>query len=337
MAPNRIALGLLIATVTFGLVLWLVARRAEPPPGGMAVPAWTAAGERPVPPLPPGVQVRLPVFDILRIEPSGSGAAQGRAEPRARIALKSEAGLKLGTVDADERGEWVIVIAHPLPPGDHLLDLVAEMPDGRGVRSAEQAVVSLPDKPEGRPLVVLMSPNAVSQVLQSPEGPETRPLCLEAVDEDGTGALRLGGRADPGRLLRIYADNRLLAQIGADDEGHWLASLGAGTLAPGIHRFRLDQLREDGGVEERMEVRFEGLSAGAGKPDKAEARVPLRIVRSEDGWQITSRDEHGAARRTIIYGAEAGRLVDPAPVYPGQVPPTAIASPPEGIVPAADR
>jgi hypothetical protein len=331
--PSTIAIGLLAATVALGLAVLIWPGRAplRSEVGSQPMPFMT--GERPLRPPSPGANVRPPHFDILRIEPDGQGAAQGRAEPLARVTLRTETGMDLGAGAADDRGEWVIMMVTRLAAGDHVLRLIAEMADGSGVPSAEEAVVALAEKPIGRPLVVLMSEAEGSRVLQSPQGPETRPLCLQSVDEKARGDLRLSGRADPGRSLNVYADGRFLAQTAVDDEGQWTLSLAPGALKPGAHRLRLDVLNESGAVGRRLEASFTGLAGGTGRPNADRARAEVAVDAEEQGWRITRAD----ARQSFIFGLNTGTPLDPAPFLPGQVPPPTAANPPEGIMPAADR
>jgi hypothetical protein len=332
--PDRIALSLLAAILALGLyALWPRAGMPERLASGAPAPM---SGERPIPPPPPGVQLRAPSFDILRIEPNGFGAAQGRAEPLARVTLRTETGADLGSGAADDRGEWVIMMRTGLAPGGHVLHLIAEMPDGTGVSSAEDAVVALAERPEGRPLVVLMSPGEASRVLQSPQGPEARALSLEVMDQEAQGTTRFSGRADPGRSLYFYGDNHFLAQTSADDEGHWVLSFEPQRLNDALV-LRIDVLGQDGVVRRRLQMSLQSEDGGA-RPAFPPARPGLIIADAGRGaWRIVRGDKRQPADWTMILSESTQKALDPAQSYPGQVPVAATVRPPDGIMPAVDR
>ncbi len=56
----------------------------------------------------PAAPVTKPSFDIVRVNPDGGTVIAGRAAPHANVTLTAD-GQKIGTVTADDRGEWVSV------------------------------------------------------------------------------------------------------------------------------------------------------------------------------------------------------------------------------------
>lgn len=309
MQRSTIAIGLLALTILAGFALLLP--RSKTPASSVMSEGGAAplvGDERPLRPAGPEEGLVPPSFDIVRIEPSGTGAASGRATASARILLKSD-GTTIEKTDADARGEWALLISAALPPGDHRLMLVAALPDGRGVASTESVVVSIPERPVARPLVVLMQPGQASEVMQSPGGPSAQSLSLDAVDLDGEGALRIGGRAEPGIALNLYLDNVFVGQIPADDEGRW--SLQASKKpAEGRHRIRVDALGKDefgtSRVAARIDVPFER------KTMKSESQS-LKVETEAESWRIEG------PLPTVIYGPGAARTLNPTVAYPGQV------------------
>ncbi len=174
---------------------------------------------------------RQPVFDVVRVDPSGQAVIAGRASPRARVIVESPGGEALGTTRADETGEFVVILQGPLDPGAHAFSLRAETqdgsqpsdqavvavipPPGRGV--AEQALLRPLPVPEAsggaaepaataaragetgsetdrRPLVMLV-PREESEATAS--NIVQRPALPSAGSGDGAGE---GDRSDPGRL-----------------------------------------------------------------------------------------------------------------------------------------
>ena len=125
-----------IAIVTIGAGSVWLRRTSEPPapPAAIATPAPIAAPTV-TPALPPPAK-----FDVVRVNPQGSAVLAGRAAPNAEVTVFDGA-TPIGRVQADARGEWVIVPAAPLPPGPHTLRLSAPIPGSETAASDEQVTV----------------------------------------------------------------------------------------------------------------------------------------------------------------------------------------------------
>ena len=96
----------------------------------------------PEPAAEPGPEPEAPSFDIVRVEPSGETVIAGRAAPGSEVTVLDNEKV-LGTVKADDSGEWVFVPEQPLEPGAHELGLRAQAPE----TAPEQAQSA--DAPEG--------------------------------------------------------------------------------------------------------------------------------------------------------------------------------------------
>ncbi|MGG5888925.1 LysM peptidoglycan-binding domain-containing protein [Falsiroseomonas sp. HC035] len=108
----------------------------------MAVPAPPVAAQTaivPAAPTPP----EPPRFDVVRVGARGGVVVAGRAAPGAEVILLQD-GRELGRARADGRGDWVILPAEPLRPGNHQLSLRAHL-GGVEVAGAETAVVLVPE------------------------------------------------------------------------------------------------------------------------------------------------------------------------------------------------
>jgi nucleoid-associated protein YgaU len=80
----------------------------------------------------------------------------------------------VATAEANERGEWALVLEEPLPPGTHDLGIRTTSQDRSLVTLSDQRVaVSVPESAGEEPLVVLNQPDAPSQVIQLPADAET--------------------------------------------------------------------------------------------------------------------------------------------------------------------
>lgn len=269
-----------------------------------------------------------PSFDIVRVEPGGSAVIAGRAAPGSEVTLMNGE-EELGKARADAGGEWVIVPAKPLAPGNTSLSIVARTADGRTASSEKVAVVVVPDaKPgektaaeapaEKKPLAVLLSRDkpGETRVLQEPEpgpGVGTLDLRLQVIDYDDAGNLMLGGKGKPKALLRAYLDNGLIGEAFVPDDGNWRLKADR-MVAPGTYRLRIDQIT-DGKVAQRIELPFSRSEAVAKLPgDK------LVIVQPGNSlWRIARRSYGEGQLFSVIYEANRDQIRDPDLIYPGQV------------------
>jgi nucleoid-associated protein YgaU len=123
-----------------------------------APPATTA-----MPPVPP-----VPSFDVVRVEPSGEAVIAGQAEANATVEVL-DGPTVIATAQANDRGEWVIALDKPLPPGAHDLAVRTTSPDKTVATLSDQRVtVSVPEGGTSDVLVVLNTPNGPSTILQVP-------------------------------------------------------------------------------------------------------------------------------------------------------------------------
>ena len=274
-----------------------------------------------------------PSFDIVRIEPGGSAVIAGRAAPGSEVTLFNGEKL-LGTTVADARGDWVIIPAERLAPGDTNLSVSAQMPGGEVLKSKSVAVVVVPEpEPEPKkeasggaapeqaskkPLAVLVPREGPGEtkILQEPEpgpGVGSQDLRLKVIDYDEKGNLTLGGIGKAGAFLRAYLDNALIGEATVPDDGNWRLQPDR-AVAPGTYRLRIDQLI-DGKVAQRVELPFSRSEAVAKLPgDK------LVIVQPGNSlWRIARRSYGEGQMFSIIYEANRDQIRDPDLIYPGQV------------------
>jgi nucleoid-associated protein YgaU len=114
----------------------------------------------------------VPSFDVVRVEPTGNTVIAGLAAPEATVELLDGANT-LATAEANERGEWAFALEEPLPPGTHDLAIRTTSADKTVVTLSDQRVaVEIAENGAEQPLVVLNEPNAPSQVMQVPAGPD---------------------------------------------------------------------------------------------------------------------------------------------------------------------
>lgn len=296
-----------------------------------------------------------PSFDIVRVNPSGDAVIAGRAEPGAEVTILDGAKV-LGSVEADNRGEWVFLPDAALGPGEHNFTLESTE-DGVGKQeSASSVVVIVPevakdiagrasDEPAGAlaievpksgegPMRVLNTPNAPLTASGEPaEGPE-----ISAIDYNAEGRAVLSGRAPSGARLFVYVDNSAVGEAVADEDGSWSFTPRA-EIAPGLHVIRIDQVDEAGKVIARAEIPFEqatfsvaaasgaGEAAGAGAGlsqgnGTAAATGEARTIVVQPGnslWKLARESYGQGIRYTVIYEANKDQIANPHLIYPGQV------------------
>jgi len=266
-----------------------------------------------------------PSFDIVRVTPEGTLVAAGRAAPGSVVTLRVN-GEVFDTVEADERGEWVMLPDHALAPGTHELGLVAQFGDDPEIVSKDVVVVVVPDPAQiasgdAQALAVIM-PNtegSAAEVLQglepSPgEGIRSGELSIDSVDYGEDGRVIIGGRAPVGTTLRAYLDNVPIATAESGPDGRWTARPEA-PVAPGLHWLRIDQVDEDGNVISRVETPFSRAEADEIVPDG----TSVVVQPGNSLWRIARRVYGEGLRYTVIYEANQEQIRDPDLIYPGQI------------------
>ncbi|TVQ53875.1 MAG: hypothetical protein EA355_12620 [Rhodobacteraceae bacterium] len=255
-----------------------------------------------------------PALDVIRIESDGAAMVAGTAPPGARIIVRVDGRAVAETV-ADARGEFVAFFDAPAGADVRRVDVAAA--DGGGIETAAAPVfVATTDgeAAQGRePVVLQAGADGVSLVQPPPMEPGVT-MTLDLVSYEPGGALRLEGRADPLRFLRIYADARLIAETAADADGRWAAVVEAG-LPPGRHTLRVDALGADGAVVARSESPFE-------RPETDVSQLAAGEIVVQPGaslWRIAEEIYGRGARYTVIYDANRDRIVDPDLIFPGQI------------------
>lgn len=296
----------------------VIGLRGTPPPASRSVPqAAPAALSQPAPVTTPAPAAVVPSFDIVRVDPSGQAVIAGRAAPGDKVRVL-DGDQPLGEVTADARGEWVLLPAKPIPPGNRQLSLEATGRDGGPARRSNDVValtILPPSAANQAPsaLAVLLPGDASqpARVLQQPSAGAAG-LGLETADYGAQGRLVLSGRADPGARVSIYAGDKLLGTATADAAGKWSLNVRHPGLAKGTE-LRLDQLAADGSVTRRIAVPFETATTAT-----AAAGGDYVVERGNSLWLIARQVYGQGTRYTAIYGANRSQIRDPNRIYPGQ-------------------
>jgi nucleoid-associated protein YgaU len=290
------------------------------------------------PPRADAAPVPRPRFDVVRVTPKGDAVIAGRAAPGARVAVHDGSAL-VGSVVADDRGEWVLVPGRPLAPGTRELTL-SMAGDGIAPADADRTVIVVVPPRDGAkaadgaaPLAVAVSREGLTatEVLQpaasapaanlnavapaagtaAPEAPRGA-VRLDTVDYDAAGNAVFGGRAAPDSMVNLYIDNRLVGSAQADDKGAWQLPTKQ-SLTASEHVVRVDTVGAAGKVTGRAEAPFTPTQVAVSETS---------IVVVEPGnslWRIARRQFGRGVLYTVIYEANRQQIRDPDLIYPGQI------------------
>ncbi|WP_182085675.1 LysM peptidoglycan-binding domain-containing protein [Aureimonas sp. ME7] len=325
---------------------------------------------------------QAPGFDVVRVEPDGSAVIAGRGAANEKVAL-SDGVRSYGEAQTDANGDFVMTLS--LPTGSRRLQL--EQPGTGGV-SQDAAVVNVPPKDRshellvmmeraGQPAEVLVRPEAApapSPSIAAPTQPDTAEvataeakaapapapvappgtLAVEAVEVEG-GKLFIAGAAPETSKVRVYLDDKLVAETKGGEGERFIASAAA-QVPIGDHTIRADEVNASGQVVGRVEVPFQrpndepmaAVASAASPSIKAgdvpaseaatagsaadlsglrttvqaplEAAPPRVIIRRGDTlWRISRATYGRGSRYTVIYLANGDQIRDPNRIYPGQI------------------
>jgi nucleoid-associated protein YgaU len=337
---HGVLVGSVAAVMLLGATTVLVLHRGGPTQSEQRSPQMAAlspgspvsenSGPTKASPVPQPDRPVPPSFDIVKVAPSGNAVIAGRAEPGSKVTVR-DGDKVIGEVTADGRGEWVLVPAQPMRPGDRLLSLEASKGEGgTAVKSEETVALSVSPAAPGvtaetaLAVVLPRDGGGAARVLQRPEGspPSTtqaqgseKPavLSLDAVEYDEQGRIALSGRAPPGARVQIYLGNQPVATATADSAGQWSATT-AQAVGLGRHELRLDQLAADGHVVQRI-----AAPLARATPVQLAAGQDYLVQPGNSLWQIARRTYGNGMRYVVIYAANLGQIRDPQRIYPGQV------------------
>lgn len=118
-----------------------------------------------------------PVFDVIRVERDGNAVIAGKGMPKSKITLMDKSDI-LAQTNADNNGEFVIVLDEPLASGGHELFLRSEDEGGQITNSQSFAFVDIPERGEiGDVTVLLAEAGKATKLLQ-------KPVAENAIEDD---------------------------------------------------------------------------------------------------------------------------------------------------------
>jgi hypothetical protein len=269
-----------------------------------------------------------PSFDVVRVTPEGDAVIAGRADPGSSVAILSD-GQFVGQIEADKRGEWVLVPDKPLAPGSRQFSLEQRIEGKKSLQSDDVVVIVVPERRKdiaGRPTkepsqaLVLKFPrkgDGPSTLLQKPT-PESaaRRFAVDTVDYDDDGRLHISGRGEPKSKVQLYLDGKFIGRAVVDVNSGWRIRPD-NPVAAGIYQMRADHLDQVGKVTGRLSLPF-----ARAEPMTAESMPPEPFVIVQPGnslWRLARRAYGSGFNYTVIYQANKDQIGDPDMIFPGQV------------------
>ena len=205
-------------------------------------------------------------------------------------------------------------------------DQTEVMPDPQGeVEAADPQASDVSDQQ----VAILRSGEKGVELVQRPTAQETAPeqIALDTIGYSDSGNAELTGRAQEGSAVRLYLDNRLVADLVPAVDGQWRGEVEG--VDPGIYTLRVDEVASDGTVIGRIETPFKRESADvlqaariAEAGETSEETPPIRSVTIQRGdtlWAI-SRERFGKGILYVkLFEANRDSIRDPDLIYPGQI------------------
>ena len=270
-----------------------------------------------------------PEFDIVRVNPKGEAVLAGRARPGWKV-LIFDNDLQIGSVTADNRGEWVFVPKSPLKAGSRNLSLKMQNIDGVELSSDNSVIIIVPETGKdiagrltSKPSMPLALKTPANQdkpveVLQKTGGAEdSGPIIsfsVDAIDYDKDGKLSVSGKNKKNSIINLYLDNMFIGRTTANDRGFW-SFIPQNSLKPGIYKLRADHVDKSGKVYARREVTFS-------RSVPLEGIKPGTMVVVEPGnslWRIARRTYGSGFKYTVIFEANKNQIKNEDLIFPGQV------------------
>ncbi|MFK7765336.1 MAG: LysM peptidoglycan-binding domain-containing protein [Roseobacter sp.] len=205
--------------------------------------------------------------------------------------------------------------------------LTTELPASTSVDSdgAEPVTTAQQAETSGattRDIALLRSDETGVTLLQTAPAPTSR-IVLDTIGYTDDGVVQLAGRAsDSAQQIRVYLNNRSVAQLAVDQDGGWQGIVP--DVDPGVYTLRLDALSQDGSVASRLETPFKreapSVLAAATQDVDASGTVQAVTVQAGDTLWAIARERYGDGVLYVqVFEANRRAIRDPNLIYPGQV------------------
>ena len=327
-----------------------------------SAPAPAADEETPAQETTDAATVVAPELDQIFVEPDGNTVLSGNAEPGSKVHVLLD-GESIHSFSVDNTGQFAEFVSipfsdsargltletdggdTPLRSDDYVIAALPEPEPPEDVASAEVSVDADGPAPDAgaeqaasgqetaaagaasQQVSVLRSGEDGVELIQSPNA-QADQVALDTIGYSDTGDVKLTGRVPDGSIVRLYLNNRLVADLPATDDGKWRSELQG--VDPGVYTLRVDEVSADGTVVSRLEtplkrepiesLQAETVPVEAAQDDEASPVIASVTVQEGDTLWAISRERFGDGMLFVrLFEANKGAIRDPDLIYPGQV------------------
>ncbi|NOD77386.1 MULTISPECIES: LysM peptidoglycan-binding domain-containing protein [unclassified Ruegeria] len=230
---------------------------------------------------------------------------------------------------SEDAQEQVATVDETQPDADAAADVSEPETSEPGAATVETAELTDEAPQQDQQVAVLRSGEEGVELVQPPVVRDTPPeqVALDTIGYSETGDVQLTGRVQDGTAIRLYLNNRLVADLAPEQDGSWRSDLEG--IDPGVYTLRVDAVNTDGTVLSRVETPFKRepldvlqAATGTAQADTPQATPAIRSVTVQQGdtlWAI-SRDRFGDGVLYVrLFEANRDLIRDPDLIYPGQI------------------
>ncbi|UWQ76445.1 LysM peptidoglycan-binding domain-containing protein [Leisingera sp. M658] len=269
-------------------------------------------------------------------QPAETGAAQAEvAEPDVTAQTQEQVAALDPAAEGDAQQPAAEAWVAGTPGAGNTVAGTGQSADTSGAEASATSARVVPagepeaPQPQGQTVAVLRADADGIEVVQPaiPADPALiDEVALDSISYNGSGGVELSGRAQPQSQVRVYVDNRPVAELGAAADGRWSGRLE--DVAPGIYTLRLDEVEPaSGAVVSRLETPFKREApetlpqpGGDATPDQPVPLVQAVTVQKGDTLWAISQQKYGSGFLYVrVFEANRGAIRNPDLIYPGQV------------------
>lgn len=186
--------------------------------------------------------------------------------------------------------------------------------------SDQQLAAASSDVPATQQQITVLKSTSEGVEVLRPRLGASESMSIDTISYSDTGGVQLSGRAkSDAQVVRVYVNNRPVAELRVDAQGRWRGDLP--DIDTGVYTLRLDEVDASGDVLSRVETPFRREDPQVLIGLEADPKTAKRITVQTGStlWAI-ARERYGEGALYVqIYDANRNRIVDPDLIYPGQI------------------
>lgn len=266
-----------------------------------------ASNAVPEPVVRPVQESEKPMFDIVRIEPSGNVVVAGRWIANKNISIAID-GKIVATERTDQNGEFVYAPTRAFEPGNYTISLIGNEPE---TKSEENVFIYISDRGYENSISLLMTKDG-STLLQTPTMLVNGDLNISKIDYLDTGRIVVTGDALPRLRVSLSLNDKYLGFAKVSDHKHFGLGADVGQLETG-KKYTLTVRLHDG--DGRTIAQFGHTFV---MPEMTGDDDTYYTVRQGDCLWIIARN---FLRRGVLFSiiAERNNISNPDLIFPKQV------------------